>query len=495
MNIFRNTIFAKFASAVTFLISIVVLFFFYSRGFIPHDEGWIINPAQRISQGEIPYRDFHYIYTPAVAYLIGLGFKLFGASILLSRLITMAVSLLTIYILMLLTQSITKKKYAYLIPTTIYIVWLPIHINFAWPIVYSILSGLATCLLLLIFRRKRLFYLIFLAGITTGLTILFKQNIGFALLLNNVIFFLFEQKLRKKIYIFLYLFGVTFLPIILCIYFYFNHALIPFINDMYFFIIKEFILKGLQSTPFIYPDIWYKEAVKALLYLFPLLISITSAIFTFKKNKSFVFLATFSGFYYLLGIRPTTDFMHLVPLLSITGIPLLLVLFYANNRFVKIACSLIFISSIMLGLYSALFMNYYRWDTPIIHQNLYTSSPRLGVLTDAKYHEIIPTIDDYIESHTTQKSYLFIYSFSPSFYLLTDRKNPTKFIYLPISLLSNNDQKEIIQNLTNKNVPIVLTDIDIKDEKSKIADYIKSNYKEVKKISNYTIWQKKLNGK
>ena len=47
------------------LFSFLVLIFFFNRGFAYYDEGFILHAAQRVLQGEIPYKDFDLIYTHA----------------------------------------------------------------------------------------------------------------------------------------------------------------------------------------------------------------------------------------------------------------------------------------------------------------------------------------------------------------------------------------------------------------------------------------------
>src|SRR5258708_5283827 len=458
----RKISFVKFFPSlllsILFFLITITLFYFYTRGFIPHDEGWILSPAERITQGDIPFRDFHFIYFPGVAYVIAFVFKLFGVSIIVSRYVTMLVALLTVVILYKISQIISKYHYSYILPVLIYISWGPTQINFAWPVIYAILSGLLTCLLLFVSQQKKKIYLYFLAGITTGATLLFKQNFGVALLLNTVIFFTFDKSSRKKEYFLSYIVGTLFFPLALCIYFYFTNALVPFYNDMNYFMLQEIIFRGHQVTPFIYPDVWYRQILKTVFYLLPVLVSLAASVLAYKKNKKILFLASFTGMYYLIGIRPTTDIVHLEPLLSLIGLPLVMILTTTKNSSIKILCFVLFLCMFCLGMYTAVFRDYYRWDTPLIKQTYYTNNPRLGVLTDQGYHITISQIDDYIEKHHQPNNFMFIDSFSPSFYLLTNKVNPTKFIFFPPQLLSLEDQKEIIHDLTVKKVPLIMAD-------------------------------------
>ncbi|HEX4824760.1 MAG TPA: hypothetical protein VFV19_10620 [Candidatus Polarisedimenticolaceae bacterium] len=54
------------------------------------DEGVLTMGAWRITQGQIPYRDFFAFYTPGSFYLVALAFKLFGVSLAASRVVAVA---------------------------------------------------------------------------------------------------------------------------------------------------------------------------------------------------------------------------------------------------------------------------------------------------------------------------------------------------------------------------------------------------------------------
>ncbi|HVA96937.1 MAG TPA: glycosyltransferase family 39 protein [Candidatus Acidoferrales bacterium] len=480
----------KVASVLTyciFLIIILCLGYVFTRGFIIDDEGWILSPAQRILDGQLPYRDFHFIYTPGLIYIIAIGFKLIGVSFNSARLITMGFSLLTVYILYKISNTISNSKsvFAYLIPVLLFVVWGPMHVNFAWPVMYTLWSGILTVLLLLISKKNSKLY--FIAGVTTGLTILFKQNFGVALLLNNLIFFFFEKNAQKKKFIVAHIFGICMFPMVMVVYFAFTNTFIPFVNDMYYFMIQQIILQGNQNTPFIYPGVWYKQIVKTLFYLSPLLVSLYAVWLAFKKNKKIIFLASFTALYYMIGIRPTTDYVHLVPLLSIIGVPLLVILVLNNNKYIKIVSFSFFIILFILGFYTALFSNYYRWYTPLIQQNIYTQNPKLGILTDQKTHELLAGIDNYIDKYPVSNNYLFVDSFSPSFYLVTDKRNPTKFIFFSGQIFTKDVQTEMIQEIKVKNTPLVIANKSIYVNKDLLSKYIIAHYHVEKKIDDYLI--------
>src|SRR5262245_17480694 len=50
------------------------------------DEGHLVYMSWRVSQGALPYREFHHIYGPSTFFLNGLLFRLFGPDLFVTRL-------------------------------------------------------------------------------------------------------------------------------------------------------------------------------------------------------------------------------------------------------------------------------------------------------------------------------------------------------------------------------------------------------------------------
>ena len=69
---------------------ILISAFSIRRDIIPLDEGLALQAARRISQGQVPYRDFSTAYGPLQPYLLALLFKLFGVSLMQWRVLRVA---------------------------------------------------------------------------------------------------------------------------------------------------------------------------------------------------------------------------------------------------------------------------------------------------------------------------------------------------------------------------------------------------------------------
>ncbi len=72
------------------------------RGGAPFDEGLVLQAARRVTDGQMPYRDFLWPYGPVQPYLYGASFDLFGTSLLWWRILRVACDALvavTVYFL------------------------------------------------------------------------------------------------------------------------------------------------------------------------------------------------------------------------------------------------------------------------------------------------------------------------------------------------------------------------------------------------------------
>jgi 4-amino-4-deoxy-L-arabinose transferase-like glycosyltransferase len=144
----------------------------------PIDEGYFLDMADRILRGELPYRDFTTYYTPGVFYLFALFFKLFGISILPIRLLMAGLRAVCALLLYGLTRRVAPWPFAVL----------PFAVVAAldhWPIEpepHPSWPAIVLCLLTMEMVSRHLYSgrarWLALAGLTTGLAFLFKQNIG-----------------------------------------------------------------------------------------------------------------------------------------------------------------------------------------------------------------------------------------------------------------------------------------------------------------------------
>ncbi len=70
---------------LVFIVSLLYLFMFRRYTVMDLDEGIVLQGAERILRGEVPYRDFFMFYTSGSVYMVALLFKLFGDSMNVAR--------------------------------------------------------------------------------------------------------------------------------------------------------------------------------------------------------------------------------------------------------------------------------------------------------------------------------------------------------------------------------------------------------------------------
>lgn len=496
------------------LISCICLGYFYNRGFAYYDEGYILHASQRIGYGEVPYKDFEFIYTPGSIYLTWIIFKIFGESILSGRLLVLATAIFTsLLIYKILNYLVLKNKKNrrlyphkmikpfYFLAILIYLAWFPTHTNFPWPVVFVYPAGLAMTYLLI--KRD-----CFFAGLISFVVFIFKQNFGAAALLTGLFYFITVEKSLKTF--FKFTLGFCTGLAVFIIYLFFTKSLFPFIN--YFYLSTyNIVLKGALSTGF-------PSGAKILIYLSPGLISLAALLVSKKNNESRI-SAFYSLSFYLFGIRPTSDYVHLAPLIGTTGIPLIIILIFLSSslttffrkssiwkksqntdsknvaisraRFVIIFIMLIFT---FFGFFTALYKNYYRWDSPLIKEIYYISNPRVKIFVDAKMSQVISAFTPIVNKKSSKNDYIFSYFYAPMFYFLLNRKNPTSYISLNENTLSQYQEETLINVLEQKKTKFIITQRkEVEWNKSLIYEYIKKDYKKDVELYEFTLWEKKQN--
>jgi len=469
-------------------ISFLSQLYFFNRGFTTHDEGNMLHAAQRILDGNVVYKDFMFPYTPGIVFVLAAFFKLFGESILTGRVLMLIINTLTSIVIYKITHIVTKRPHLGYFAALLFLSWGPTHINFPWHSMFAIFSGVLTVLCLLLATKNNPQKYYFLSGLTTFLTFLFKQNFGAALLLVNVIFFLINKNRARKKAILSHLLGLAVLTLIFETYLINIGSLVAFIDNFYQITIREIVIKGSLTTPFIY-EYSLIGLAKTIFYLMPAIISTFSIIILFTKSRSKVFLpvSLFVLLFYIFGIRPIADYVHLSPLLSLVGMPIALTINYLLNSGLIILSYLLGLALIGTGFYTAFYKGYYKWETPLIRQNVYLNLPRARIFTDRKYSKIVTAFLPHIEIHSDKNDYIFVYKYAPMFYFLYERKNPTEFFSTGRGVFIDAPKNKIINQLEKKDIKLVILQAYETDTKDKIINYVLENYTSLVQTPDYTL--------
>ncbi len=469
-----------------------ILIFFHTRGFPTNDEGWPLQAALRLKNGDIPYQDFDYLYNPGVLYINVLAFYLFGTSILSARIMALGNSLLTVLLLFYIARKLKLPK----IPTAfligIYLFWGPAQINFVWPVMFCLTAGLATGAVYLAFPQShRQNLLLLTTGVLSAITFILKQNFGLAIFLSNVMFFIIGSKQFLRIRpLFWHACGYSFVIILQLIYFLNNHSLSSYLGQIWYYTYDRIFLQGVFSTsyPWEFPAPLLYKILKTLFYLWPLIISVIALKKSRTLARNTVFFPILCIFYYALSIRPTTDLIHLAPLIALSGISLIIVYHRLLTSPVKLFTSLSVSALIIFGAYNSVFGYYYRWSTPLARQNLFLSLPRSYVWVDNRDYQSLNEISAYFAARTPRDKYILVYNFAPIFYFLLDKTNPTPYDYLHSGALTPVVEQNVSSSLENKAVRHIIVNTDLDTDRSEISRYIRLHYRLDRQINNYTIY-------
>jgi len=475
-------------SYIPFFFVFLCLAFFHSRGIVYHDEGYILNSASRLLHGEIPYRDFHFAYTPGSIYATAIAFTLFGESILSSRILMLAISFGSSILIYKTTYIITKKRLFSFCAVLVYLAWGPSHTNFAWPIMFCLFTTISTCYLFLLGETKHKNRLFLFAGIMTISTFLFKQNFGLGFLLVSLCYFLFSHYKAKRQAFLWYLFGAALSSMFFIICLITTSSFFPFMNDFYIYTLQRILIDHTLDTSFFYGNTLVEKIAKTIFYVSPLLSGTIAIGMLFKQYRQFLFLPFFCIVFYLSGIRPTTDYNHLAPLLSLSGTSLLIVVYLLKKPSYKLFFSSIIMVLIFVGFYTALYKGYYRWQKPLSENNYFISSPKVFIWSDDTDATRIPQLTQLTQSQKNERQFLFVNDYMPMLYFLTNTKNPTKFDLLDgIAIFYRPYTKEIFSDIHNKKTPYIITFHSYNGSFG--IEFIKKSYIPQKDIAEFTVWK------
>ena len=192
---------ATFVDRVTpilvFLFSLAYLCAFVRYSSLEPDEGILLQGAQRILDGQIPYRDFFSFYTPGSFYLVAALFKVFGNSFVVARLslaITGAVCSVMTYAL---ARRASSRGFALLAAALA----TAAGVAYRFLVLHNWYSTLLACLALysaVRFLESRKPAWAFAAGSLCSLTSMLEQSKGAGLCFGLVLSFSALRIFRKK---------------------------------------------------------------------------------------------------------------------------------------------------------------------------------------------------------------------------------------------------------------------------------------------------------
>ncbi len=167
---------------MTFAAGLICYGLFYNRGLGLSVIGYSIAPAERVMQGEVPYRDFLFNYTPGILWVNALLMKAFGATLMATRIGLFVFKLTTLLELYYLGRRL-MNRWAALVPVALTLAWPGYQQIFnVYPDQYLILFALASLICMLRYNATGDARSLFLSGLCAGAVFIFKYNVGVLLL-------------------------------------------------------------------------------------------------------------------------------------------------------------------------------------------------------------------------------------------------------------------------------------------------------------------------
>jgi hypothetical protein len=167
---------------LVFLVAYLLLFCGMSRRPGMYDEGIVLTGAMRVAAGQIPHRDFYFIYGPAEIYTLAGLFKAFGPSLLVERLFDLLIKALLVTSVYGIVASYCRRSIAVFV-SIITVLWLFGMSEFGLAITpVSLFNVVGSALLLPVFAGRVSTRRMLAAGAVSGASSLFRYDTGIALL-------------------------------------------------------------------------------------------------------------------------------------------------------------------------------------------------------------------------------------------------------------------------------------------------------------------------
>ncbi|MCL5113739.1 MAG: hypothetical protein M1372_01040 [Patescibacteria group bacterium] len=443
---------------ILIVLALTYYLIFANKGLVFLDEGYFLHSAERIFNGQVPYRNFSLQYGPTFFYILAFLFKAFGPSILIGRLFTVFICVLIIAIAF---WNLNKLK----VSLDVIIISFLSLVSFGYPLINIPNIMWANVLLAFLLVLTYIYWLpqgryryIVAIGIFLALSLSFKQNFGvaFIILFNFLLFWGRKESLQQKMKNFLILQEIWISTTLIWVYYFFLRnniqGLFDFIN---------FSKRFTQTIVFSYPPINFifkpTGIFKLLPYYLPVLLLFTVLIMWFKRDKDFKIIAFSStaviGFF--VSIYPQSDLLHSYPFLGMVLISFLLLPIKKKKQFfLRITVAVM----VLMGFYLTLFTKSYRYENYYYRYDTYLDLPRTqGIMITKKDSKDIIKVAKFIESETKKDDYIFAYPYSPLFYFILNRPNPSRDALYFLPNWHFYDDETIIAELEQKKVKYVIT--------------------------------------
>ncbi len=498
-----------------------------------YDEGIIVYGAERVLQGDLPYRDFWTQYSPGQLYVLAGLFNIFGITIMVERWWDVVIRALLALTMLTLSARLTSWKLA--LPVwALAVLWTQAYGFFGYPIFAGL--GLALASIYAMLRGFTSRRWLFAAGALLGLCFAFRHDMAVYLGVAQVLglapaIFLRKtdghQPFIRRVFATVkaalpWVAGAALVMLPLILYFMLNVPAHELLNQLFLFPLIEF--PKVRDLP--YPRLnWRGSALPFyapfLIYALALVVALMIFIRHWNDDASYfrawgIVIVALFGLFGFNQARVRSDIIHTVHffLVSLTLLPVLL---HGWGQKASAAAQTIAAVAVITGFIALIYpvdrylemLNDYKNNAAALAPAAQANTlPRAaGALVtpdqDAVVREIqrLTKPDEYV--YVGLERHDKIFANDVMIYFLMDRRSPTRYQELHPGLVNTEAvQREMIADL-EKNRPryVIKTDMfrwvvepndTAKSTKVELLDnYLTKHYRYIKTIGSYTIYARR----
>jgi 4-amino-4-deoxy-L-arabinose transferase-like glycosyltransferase len=495
------------------LCLLVYLYPFMRLLLLGGDEGTFLTDAVRVTEGQVPFRDFFEVPGPGSFYWLALFFKLLGTSFLTARICLALTTLVTALLMYFLARRL-GTRYSVL-PAVFF---LATSFGPLWPAISqhhdSDLFGLLAFIALLHWIDTRRPVLLFTAGVLAGVTTWFMQPKGLFLFISFlVLLVLLGRKTKLLLSCGWLTSGYVAVAITVVSLYWWAGALPDLLYANIVWPVTQY--SAVNEVPYAYEILTFYGAswVKALSPVISPELAFALAGFLMIPFLFIVALPLMAGlpalpYYRRLAFNRTTlpywlagsalwlseihrkDITHLV-----SGSPLLIILvFYLlgreRHRFTVQIAQLICSATFGLAVFNLLItLSATKFETARGAVYLFKPDPVLG----------------FLKARVQPGQEIFVYPYSPIYYFLSGARNPTRYSILMYGINTDAQFRDAVQSLENKRVRYVIWDREFNDGEAKIGwpaysvpaperqmiePYLAARYRLLERVEKYDILER-----
>ncbi|MGI8958285.1 MAG: ArnT family glycosyltransferase [Bryobacteraceae bacterium] len=440
------------------------------------DEGTIVYGAQRVLEGQVPYRDFVEMMGPGSFYWLALFFKLFGLGWQVTRLYLLLTGVATALLVYSITRRFLRGAVSFLPALFTVILGQPFWpaCNHHWD---SNLFALATILCFLKWQDRQRFAWQIAAGTLAGITSCFIQQKGFFLLLAFMVAILARPKIpgaRRTVGSEIGYVSAAYASVGACValLFYRAGALSDLLYANFTWPLSGY--EKMNQIPYgkgmadlaIGPSSSLLNVLPApcalmigLLCLLPFLLIAASPPLVIGSTAAAVWKSRVRGLPFcgpmmtllLTGLALWLSEIHRSDMIHLLfGAPVLLIALFvsAEHLFDRSRIKNVLLATITLGIVLLGFFKLAEcWPS-------YQMETRRGAVLDVTRDDAL----EFLNSAVAQREWVFVYPYYPMYYYLADVRNPTRYSILLYHYNTAEQFDEVIRNLESRHVKYVLWD-------------------------------------